>query len=176
MSSWFMLTLVGKDQKGIVAQVTTALYEGKCNLGEASMLRLGGNFTIMLMVSCDLTVEALEQLLQPVITKLQLHLHITPIEGQLHHHIEPEVRISVHGADRAGIVAQVTTALAQAGFNILDLESDVGGSSEEPFYIMHIEGVATLGIKALEDALQHLLTSQEHDLKVQLEPIETLVM
>ncbi len=176
MSHWFMLTLVGKDQQGIVAQVTTALYEGKCNLGEASMLRLGGNFTMMLMVNCTLSIEALEQLLQPVITKLQLHLHLTPIEGQLHHHIEPEVRISVHGADRAGIVAQVTSVLAEAGLNILDLESDVGGSAKEPFYIMHIEGIATLGIKVLEDALQQLLTTQQPDLKVQLEPIEILVM
>lgn len=176
MSQWFMLTLVGKDQQGIVAKVTTALYEGQCNLGEASMLRLGGNFTIMLMVNCELSARELDQLLQPILINLQLHLHITPIEGQLHHHIEPEIRISVHGADRAGIVAQVTNVLADAGLNILDLESDVGGSTEEPFYIMHIEGIATLGIKALEDALQHLLTVQQPDLKVQLEPIETLVM
>ena len=31
--------------------VTRALFEGGCNLGEASMIRLGANFTIMLMVS-----------------------------------------------------------------------------------------------------------------------------
>jgi peptide deformylase len=37
---WFMLTLVGKDRPGIVAQITRALYEGDCNLGEASMVRL----------------------------------------------------------------------------------------------------------------------------------------
>ena len=50
MKKWFMLILVGKDQPGIVAQITRALYEGECNLGEASMVRLGGNFTVMLMV------------------------------------------------------------------------------------------------------------------------------
>ncbi|MCG7961385.1 MAG: amino acid-binding protein, partial [Candidatus Thiodiazotropha taylori] len=40
---WQMLTLVGEDQPGIVAQVTDALFRGGCTLGEASMLRLGGN-------------------------------------------------------------------------------------------------------------------------------------
>ena len=46
MKKWFMLILVGKDQPGIVAQITRALYEGEYNLGEASMVRLGGNFTV----------------------------------------------------------------------------------------------------------------------------------
>ena len=45
-----MLALVGKDRPGIVAEVTHVLYEMKGNLGETSMVRLGGNFTIMLMV------------------------------------------------------------------------------------------------------------------------------
>ncbi len=49
MKKWLMLTVVGADRPGIVARVTDALYKGGCNLGEASMMRLGGNFTIILM-------------------------------------------------------------------------------------------------------------------------------
>ncbi|MCW8983520.1 MAG: amino acid-binding protein, partial [Gammaproteobacteria bacterium] len=41
MNNWYMVTLVGRDQKGIVSRVTKALFEGGCNLGEASMMRLG---------------------------------------------------------------------------------------------------------------------------------------
>ena len=175
MHQWFMLTLVGKDQVGIVAKVTTVLYEGGCHLGEASMLRLGGNFTIMLMVSYQGTVQTLSNLLKPIQENLQLQIHIDNIVGQLHQHQEPNVRISVHGADRAGIVAQVTTALAQAGLNILDLQSDVGGDEKKPFYVMHIEGVAMSGIDTLEVALQRLLL-QQNDLEVKLEPIETVMM
>jgi len=176
MSQWYMLTLVGKDQHGIVAKVTSALYKGGCNLGEASMLRLGGNFTIMLMVNYAGDNKQLYDLLKEVVLELNLHLHIDAIEGHLHQHRDPEVRITVHGADRAGIVAQVTSVLSEAGLNILDLESDVGGSVENPFYIMHIEGIATQGIALLSQALQQLLATQQPDLKVQLEPIETLVM
>lgn len=175
MSQWFMVTLVGKDQIGIVAKITMALYEGGGNLGETSMLRLGGNFTIMMMVSYSGTVQALDNLLKPVATDLRLHVHIDAIEGHLHQHQVPNVLVSVHGADRAGIVAQVTSILATAGLNILDLESDVGGDEQKPFYIMHIAGIATVGMVALEAALQQLLTSQP-DLEVKLEPIETVVM
>nr|WP_243448334.1 ACT domain-containing protein [Candidatus Thiosymbion oneisti] len=46
-AAWNMLTLVGVDRPGIVARVTHAVFEAGGNLGEASMLRLGGNFTIL---------------------------------------------------------------------------------------------------------------------------------
>ncbi|MFQ5443717.1 MAG: glycine cleavage system protein R [Nitrospinales bacterium] len=55
MKQWYMLTLVGKDRPGIVAQLTGALFQAGCNLGEASMTRLGGNFTVMLMVEREET-------------------------------------------------------------------------------------------------------------------------
>ena len=62
---WYMLTLVGKDRPGIVAHVTAALYEGGANLGETSMMRLGGNFTIMLMVSGDSSEPAVQEVYLP---------------------------------------------------------------------------------------------------------------
>ena len=36
---WFMLTLVGEDRPGIVAHLSAALFDGGCNLGEATMMR-----------------------------------------------------------------------------------------------------------------------------------------
>lgn len=175
MFQGFMVTLVGKDQLGIVAQVTTALYRGGCHLGEASMSLLGGNFTIMLMVSHAGSLDSLRALLRPVAEHLNLQVHIDGVTEQQNPSQRPDVRISVHGADRAGIVAEVTTALAEAGLNILNLESDVGGDRAQPFYVMSIEGVATLGFDALEQALQHLLATQP-DLGVKMEAIEVMVV
>ena len=63
MKHWYMLTLVGKDRSGIVAHISAALFDGGCNLGEASMIRLGGNFTIMMMVEFDGTNHALQHYL-----------------------------------------------------------------------------------------------------------------
>lgn len=172
MSHWYMLTLVGQDRPGIVARLTHALFEGGCNLGEASMMRLGGNFTIMLMVRHDGTLKALTELVEPVAESLDLHLHVDRIEGHLHQHLEPDVRITVHGADRAGIVAQVTGALAEAGLNILDLESDVAGSAARPIYILHIEGVAREGIEALRSALAAVA---DHGIEANIQAIDTMI-
>lgn len=167
MNDWKMLTLVGADQPGIVGRVTNALYRAGWNLGEASMIRLGGNFTIMLMVTGE---GAVEPVLQPVAEELGLHLHVDEIAGSLHQHVVPNMQVRVTGADRAGIVAQVTAVLAEQGFNILELESDVAGSHDKPVYIMHIQGYTDLPLETLETALDNL-----GDIDVHVAPIETLI-
>jgi glycine cleavage system transcriptional repressor len=171
-NTWYMLTLVGKDRPGIVAHVTTALYEGGANLGEASMMRLGGNFTIMMMVQFTGNGHVLQEIVGGVAESLGLKLHIDPIEAKLHDHPEPDVHITVYGADRAGIVAKVTGVLAEAGLNILDLESDVAGTDAEPIYIMHLEGYAAEGIPALESALEIV---RAEDVEASLQRIDTML-
>ena len=168
---WHMLTVVGADRPGIVARLTAALYRGGCNLGEASMVRLGGNFTVMLMVEGS-DAATLEALVRPETDNLGLRLHVDPIDGVLHRHPEPNVQVTVHGADRPGIVAQVTGALAAIGFNILDLTSDVGGTPERPFYIMIIDGSAAGGVAAVEQALAPLRAG---GIEVRIAPLDTLI-
>lgn len=153
MANWFMVTVVGEDRTGIVSHLTQALYEGGANLGEASMLRLGGNFSIMLMTQFQGSAEELDRLIGPVVASMGLRHHVDPIQGRLHQHGSADVRVTVYGADRAGIVARVTGALAEAGLDILELESDVIGSAAKPVYVMVIEGRANQGIEALQSAL-----------------------
>ena len=167
-----MLTLTGEDRPGIVARVTRVLFERDMNLGEASMLRLGGNFTIMMMVSGHMDADALRQALSMVVKELGLSLHIDPMKGGLHRHVPPNLMVRVSGADRAGIVARVTGVLADAGFNILDLESDVAGTAEQPVYIMQIAGVATVPLESLEQAVSGL---REEGIEVNISPVEMLV-
>jgi glycine cleavage system transcriptional repressor len=170
--NWYMLTVVGKDRPGIVASISEALFAEGCNFGEASMSRLGGNFTIMLMVQYEGGAQRLEEIVTPIAQQLALRCHVDAIEGQLHAHREPDVRISVYGPDRTGIVAHVTSSLARAGLDIYDLESDVGGSDTNPVYIMHIEGHATNGVDALRQALAE---DQTPGIETHLEEIDTII-
>lgn len=172
-NKWYMVTLVGKDKKSIVSHVTAAIYDGGGNLGETSMMRLGGNFTIMMMVEFSGSIKDLHDVLSSVTDSMGLHLHIDHIDAKLHEHRIPDVRISVYGADRAGIVSMVTGVLAEAGLNILDLESDVAGDKNKPLYIMHIEGEASEGIKALVSALQ--IIKDENGIDAELVEIDTMI-
>lgn len=172
MTKWYMLTLVGKDRPGIVAEVTHHLFQAHCQLGEASMMRLGGNFTVMLMVQSGQGPDELETLLKEKLVSLNLKFHMDPIEGHLHEHIIPDVCVSVHGADRPGIVAEVTRVLQQQQFHILDLESDVAGSEDEPIYIMHIDGKAQSDLESLEKELDKL---RDNGIEVSVAPVDTLI-
>ena len=168
---WHMLTVVGADRPGIVAQLTEALFRGGCNLGEASMVRLGGNFSIMLMVE-GADAAALEKLVRPVTDALGLRLHLDPIQGALHRHVEPNVQVTVYGADRPGIVAQATSALAATGFNILDLNTTVGGTAMQPIYIMMIDGLVAEGIAAVERAIAPLRSG---GIEVSVTALDTMI-
>jgi len=166
---WSVLTLVGADQSGIVATVTDTLYQQGCSLAQASMMQLGANFAIMLRVSHDEN-KNLKEILSTICTRLNLHLHIDEDVSQVTENIEPNVQVTVYGADRSGIVAQVTSVLAQAGLNIIDLETDVAGSKDKPIYIMSLEGVAEKGI----DVLQAAIKSLSSDIEVNIDEINTL--
>ncbi len=169
--NWYMMSLVGRDQPGIVAQVTEALFEAGAALGEATMMRLGCNFTIMMMVEVEGSRGLLDEVLAPVTGKLGLHLHVDAIDPGLHQHQIPDLRVVVHGADRPGIVAQVTGALAEVGFDVTDLDSQVAGSEVAPIYILLIEGVAHQGDEVIHKALEPL----SENIEFRVEEIETLI-
>jgi len=172
MNNWYMLTLVGEDHPGIVAKVTSALFDRGLNLGETSMIRLGGNFTIMMMLNSPLDAESIDEALEPLVESMDLCMHLDPIEGHLHQHIVPNITVRVNGADQAGIVASVTTALAESGFNILDLASDVAGSGDEPVYIMMIEGYSEKSYEELQEAVDKAVMD---GVDVTVGPIEMMV-
>lgn len=170
--NWYMLTLVGEDRPGIVAAITRALFEQGLNLGETSMLRLGGNFTVMLMVSGAADEAAVYASLVDVVRALGLRLHVDGIQGHLHQHVVPNIQVTVTGADRAGIVADVTGILAAHGFDILDLSSDVAGSDARPVYILQITGVAACAVEELEQSLAGM---RAQGVNVNVSPIETYI-
>ncbi|MDH5764132.1 MAG: ACT domain-containing protein [Nitrospinota bacterium] len=175
MEHWYMLSLVGKDRPGLVAQVSAALCKAGCNLGDSSMSRLGGNFSIMVMVQWDGLPENLQAIVQPICQDLSLTPHIDSLSGGMEHHVEPDVRISVYAVDRLGIVEDVTTALADAGLNILHLDSniDLEEGSQGATYYLHIEGTVSKGLDPLYAALD-ILTS-EKKMNAQLIPINPQV-
>jgi glycine cleavage system transcriptional repressor len=137
------------------------------------MTRLGGNFSMMLMVQCPKSLKELEALVNPAVEPWNLMVHLDAIDAELHHHVEPDVKISIYGADRPGIVAAATRALADAGLNILNLETDVGGTEETPIFIMHMEGTADKGIEPLQRACEML--HREQQVEARLSPIDILM-
>ncbi len=168
-----MLSLIGLDQPSIVARLSAGLCKNGCNLGDSSMVRLGNYFTIMLMVEHDGGKNSLESIVTSICDPLNLNAHLVELEDGIQHHCEPDVRISLFAEDRMGIVEDATTPLAQAGLNILHLESNVGDADESGTYYIHLEGTVSKGLDTLYTILEKL--EKEKGIKSHLIPINAQI-
>lgn len=174
MKNWFMLSLIGLDQPSIVARLSAGLCKNGCNLGESSMVRLGKYFTIMVMLEFNAGKDLLESIVSSICKPLQLSSHLVPLEDDdSQHQCEPDVRISLFAEDRMGIVEDATTQLAQAGLNILHLESNLGETEESGTYFIHLEGTVSKGLKMLYSTLESL--EKEKGIKSHLIPINAQI-
>ncbi len=168
-----LLTVIGEDRPGIVAAVTQALYTANCSIGDASMMRLGGYFTIMQIIEYPYDLGSVEMALDPAIKHLNLRVHLDPISSVAPVADLPNTRVTVYGADHPGIVASVTGALASIGFNVIDLESESSGSAERPLYVMVIQGHAPEGVESVRKTLAPLRETE--DIEIGVPPIEAAV-
>jgi len=151
-----MLSLVGLDQPSIVAKLSAELCKSGCNLGDSTMGRLGNYFTIMLMVEHEGDKNSLETVVTSVSDPLNLDFHLVQLQDGNLQHFEPDVRISLFAEDRMGVVEDVTVPLANAGLNILHLESNLGEDSEVGTYYIHLEGTVSEGLSPIYQALEKL--------------------
>ncbi len=135
----FSLSAVGTDRPGIVAAVTAVLAALGCNLEDSSMTILRGHFAMMLILVAPDPIDgpALERSLATVAERQELTISVRAIGEEIPLPVSGETwAVSVHGADRPGIVHAVTRALAAAGANVVDLSTRVLGDSAAQGYAM----------------------------------------
>jgi glycine cleavage system transcriptional repressor len=129
MPSWFILSAVGRDRPGIVADLAQLVYDCEANLEDSRMTLLGNEFAAIML--CSGAGPELEPRLNAGARRLEwenrLTVFIRPLEGQPRPPVPAPgtrlFRIETQGMDRAGIVAGICRALADHRVNIADLQS-----------------------------------------------------
>jgi glycine cleavage system transcriptional repressor len=125
------ITVIGPDRTGIVADVAEALAGAGANLTDSTMTRLRGHFAMTLICNGPSAEEASASLAQIGLVTTVREIspeRDEPVSGRPY-------LVSVHGADRLGIVAAVTRVVAAAGGNITDLTTRLTG----PLYVLVAE-------------------------------------
>jgi glycine cleavage system transcriptional repressor len=175
-----VITGVGRDRVGIVAELTDALFSLGCNLLDSSMTLLRGEFAIILMMTIPETLPLadLQNHLEKVQKRLGFALHLRELaedEMQIVEENSSGYIISVYGADKPGIVSGVTRRLSEMGANITDVETKrsspsvvaVGGSAPaKPIFLMVLEVTAPVELKT--DYLQKEMKELAHSLGVDI--------
>jgi glycine cleavage system transcriptional repressor len=168
--SLFAVTVLGHDRPGIVADTTAALARLGGNLEDSTMTLLGGHFAMLLLVRTASGREGVERALQPLGADGLLTVDVREVTDDA---ATPAPAcdlyvLSVHGADRAGIVSAVTGVLAGAGGNVTDLTTRLASG----LYVLLADVAlpASVDVAALRQALT--ATADELGVDVSLRPVD----
>ncbi|NOZ84332.1 MAG: ACT domain-containing protein [Epsilonproteobacteria bacterium] len=140
MMANFMVAVIGKDKPGIIAGISKVIYENGMNIEDGSSTILAGEFSTILVVSGNISQNNLRESFKGVSEALDLYIAIHQIEGARTVKEDKEhALITVYSADRPGILYGVSTPLAEYGINIINLDTRLVGSEDNPAYIASFE-------------------------------------
>jgi glycine cleavage system transcriptional repressor len=167
----YAVSVVGKDRTGIVAGIAEVLFRLGCNIADSSCTMLAGEFAMILIVSHPrpFSKSRLHDELKPACEALGMSLAVRTLHADeiTRQETEGEIcMISVYGADRPGIVFRVTSELAAQGVNIMDLNTKLIGTAEEPVYVMMLE--AAIPGDQTPEGLEDLLGDLKKELNVEI--------
>ena len=126
--AFVMLSALGSDQPGLVAQITKYVADRGANVDDSRMVALGGVFGVMLLASGS--EEEAQRLLADVGTlereaKLRVLAHRATDPKAKGRHSETGVLLSVTASafDREGILMEISDLMRSTGGNIVELDT-----------------------------------------------------
>jgi glycine cleavage system regulatory protein len=122
-----VMTIISPDRTGLVEAVARAVADHGGNWLESRMCRLGGEFAGILRVELPAANKSalLAALHQLQANGLQIVVReAAPVPAAA----SRQTKLEIIGADRPGIVREITSALARAGVNVEDFSSEVASA------------------------------------------------
>ena len=145
MSHWFLLSVIGRDRPGLVADLAQLIYDADANLEDSRMTILGTDFAVILLCSAKRR-EAADDISLGA-KRLERDHGLTVLLRNLEDGKRPPVpapgtnlyTVSAAGEDRAGIVASICRVIADRGVNIAELSTrSRPGPGGSPHYELEI--------------------------------------
>ena len=140
--SKIIITAIGKDRPGIVSSVAGVLYQLGCNIENVSQTILQSEFAGIYIVSTPegTDFETFSEQFHGTFDEKGLHVHIEPMA--LEDTQEPSGEhfiITTIGPDSRGLVYDISTVIAEAGVNIINLKAVFEGGDNPERNIMVYE-------------------------------------
>jgi glycine cleavage system transcriptional repressor len=162
------ITVVGHDRPGIIARTAEILSAYGMNLEDSSMTLLRGHFAMTLICAGRTPAAEVEQALVAAMDP-SLAVTVRPVPDELDRQpVGSTYLVTVHGADRLGIVARLAGTIAAAGGNITDLTTRLTGDLY--FLLAEVDLPPAADVPALQAALA--ATSRELSVETTLRQVE----
>lgn len=166
--TYLAVTVLGHDRPGIIAQAAEALAGSGMNLEDSSMTLLRGHFAMTLICAGVTSLDEVKRALEPLAgSSLIVDVRAVPQE-ETPTPVGAPYLITVHGADRLGIVAELTKAVAAVGGNITDLTTRLSGE----LYVLaaEVDLPAEVAVEDLQRQIRH--TATRLGVEASLRPVE----
>lgn len=175
MSGYFVLSAVGRNRPGIVAEVSEIVFEAGCNVEDSRMAILGDQFTLMILLSGEGpgVGECLEEGCQRLQEgKEDLDVHLKPSgsggSGPASRELDYDHEVRVVGLDRAGIVYHTAKLLAAKGIDIGELETRIDPAPESGSPVFTMRAELALPEEVDPKSLRRELDTLADDLRVEI--------
>ena len=123
MSKAIVITLIGDDRSGIVEDVSRIIVEHDGEWVESRMANLSGKFAGVLRANLpDERCESFTEALKSGVSDLRITIEQAGVDAAVS---EKTYRLELVGQDRPGIVHRISSALAQNGATVDEMESEV---------------------------------------------------
>jgi glycine cleavage system transcriptional repressor len=143
-----IVTAVGPDRPGLVADFTRHVYDVGASLADSRMVNLRGHFALLALIEGPPeSLASLQRKLEGEATKMGLRLEMYEAAAATSTSRVPggvPYRLKVYSNDQPGIAARVTALLRQHSVNVEELETRIESApfSGTPLFVL--EGVVTL--------------------------------
>ena len=157
-----VLTASGRDRSGILEEFTRLLLHFDGNVEASRMVRLGGDFAMLMFVSVpEGRIDDLRSSLNEVhYAKYDVVTRVSEVEEIEASQPHDACGITVTGADHMGIIHQIARYLSEQGINIESMSTEVVAApmSGTPLFTMSAVVLVPerLSVNDLREALEYI--------------------
>lgn len=169
-----IITVLAKDRPGIIARVSTDLFELGCNLENVNQMILQNQFAGFFIVEApqELTPEKIQRKLERKSNGNGLSIYVQPLSSGTNVSQESDGElflITTIGPDQKGLVARFSSIIAAHNANIVNLKAVFKGGSDPNANVMSYQVAISSDVDsgALFSALRTKAEELNLDIRIQ---------
>jgi len=167
MANFLVLTVIADDKPGIVEQLSAAIVKNGGNWLESRMAHMAGKFAGILRIA--IPAEASNALMADLSALNSSGILVNAEQGSAAgEDTSIELTLNLVGNDRAGIVKEVSQALAGMGVNVLELTTDCASAEMSAVPLFKAEARLRVPQGFEVDDLADRLEAISNDLMVEI--------
>jgi glycine cleavage system transcriptional repressor len=169
----FVLSVIGEDKPGILARISTILFQHGCNIEDVSQTILQTEFaSIFIVVNPDgHALEHIGQALNQALADMGLSAHLRPMTSCHADQTVPSQPfvITTRGADKPGTISAVTTAIASLSCNVVNFRAIITREDavDEMIMIFEVDVPSGVDHRRLRQIMQEACARFGLDVSVQ---------